>query len=157
MKSFLGRTDLPRGLRNNNPGNLIKTNSKWQGIIVPGSDLRFVQFENIYYGIRAKLYDIIGDITDRKQNTIRKLITAYAPPFENDTNAYINAVVKATGITADTPIPLTESFLVKLSKVIMDVENGRQYSNLITESDIKQAINMLPTSLKKKLLLGGLG
>ena len=32
-KSYLNRTDLPRGIRNNNPGNLIYTTIAWEGKI----------------------------------------------------------------------------------------------------------------------------
>ena len=33
MSSFLGRKELTRGIRNNNPGNLVLTNIAWQGKI----------------------------------------------------------------------------------------------------------------------------
>jgi hypothetical protein len=149
MKDLRNIPNLPRGLRNNNPGNLIKTSSNWQGS-VPGNDSRFVTFINVHYGLRAKLYDIIKDI-DKGQNTIRKLITEYAPPFENDTNAYIARVVKDTGVGADQPMNLTQDFLIKLSNSIMAVENGAVYKQYINDADIIAAINLLPTSLKKKL------
>ena len=88
---FRGKTNLSRGIRNNNPGNLVKTSIQWKGK-VKGSDSRFETFANIYYGVRAAGLDLIADIKKGK-NTIRKLITEYAPPNENDTTAYINKVI----------------------------------------------------------------
>lgn len=85
MSSFLGRKDLTRGIRNNNPGNLRVTPDKWVGKIPlsQNTDLNksFEQFTEIKYGIRAMLIDLLGDIGKGK-DTIRKLISEYAPPVK---------------------------------------------------------------------------
>jgi hypothetical protein len=122
--SYLGRTDLPRGIRNNNPGNLVKTSIPWQGKVSPSTDSRFEQFEGFVWGLRAKIRDIVGDIKNKNQNTIRKLITAFAPPFENNTANYIQRVSAYTGIGADTLLTGSKEEIRKLSKIICVVENG---------------------------------
>ena len=143
MSNFLGRSELSRGLRNNNPGNLVKTNNKWIGKILNGTDIRFEQFTHVKFGLRAMMIDVIGDIGKGK-NTLRKLITEYAPAFENDTKAYVNAVAKGVGISPDTVIKEVDFlFIHKLSRAIITHENGVKDGSLITDSDIFDAIDII--------------
>lgn len=154
-KSFLNNHKV-RGLENNNPGNLIRTNIAWQGKIPHGQnpDKQFEQFENIYFGLRAMLKDLINDINKGK-NTVKLLITEYAPPKENDTKAYIDSVSRTLGVTPNQKLTQIDSaFLIKLSRAILKVELGKSHSE-ITDSDIVKAITMLgdvsTTNLKVKI------
>ena len=50
-----------RGLRNNNPLNIIKSdNINWQGEIKPSRDKNFCQFETMGLGCRAALHQKMG-------------------------------------------------------------------------------------------------
>lgn len=155
MKSFLGQTSLPRGLRNNNPGNLVKTNIPWAGKITPSGDPNFEQFNYLEYGIRAMASDTIHDV-NAGMNTITSLITEYAPPSENNTAAYIASVSDTTGIAPTVPFLLNETTLAAIIKAKIEVENGSVAFNYITDEDIQNGINLLPESLlislKKKRL-----
>lgn len=144
-KSYLGRTDLPRGIRNNNPGNLIKTSIGWFGKIPhdKNTDSRFEQFESIPYGIRAMLKDIKSDITGKGQNTIRKLIGAYAPEFENNTTSYINNVAASVGISADAVLTPNNETLKKLGMAIIKSENGASVYNYIDSTDFDAALLLM--------------
>lgn len=115
-----------RGIRNNNPGNLVKTPDPWKGKVphAQNTDGQFEQFIQPEYGIRAMFIDIKGDISKRKQNTVRKLISSYAPKHENNTAAYIAAVTKAIGKGADTLLTANDYF--PLIKAIIKHENGEQ-------------------------------
>ena len=115
-----------RGIRNNNPGNLVKTAIAWLGKVphAQNTDSRFEQFVSPEYGIRAMFKDIKNDIANKGQNTVKKLITAYAPPSENNTQAYINVVAKAIGKGANDTI--TPSDYPALLKAIIKHENGVQ-------------------------------
>ena len=146
-KSFLGRADLPLGLRLNNPGNLIITADRWKGGIYPGNHNRFVTFENILFGLRAKFIDILGDII-KGANTPTKLITQYAPPNENQTQVYINNVSRALGIGPNDKIPFNESSILKLSRAILNQENGQSYAALISDQDLKDALKLVPAEKK---------
>nr|WP_294931284.1 hypothetical protein [uncultured Flavobacterium sp.] len=142
-KSFLNNHTV-RGLRNNNPGNLIRTSIAWQGKIpFPQSkDLKFEQFTTLKFGIRAMLRDLINDIKKGK-NTVRLLIKEYAPPTENNTEAYITAVCKTLGVTADQKITsINNAFLIQLARAIMKVELGASHTQ-VTDSDIQQALEVL--------------
>lgn len=145
MSSFLGRKDLTRGIRNNNPGNLVYTSANnWLGKIPKSqnTDSRFEQFKEVKFGIRAMLIDILGDIRKGK-NTLRKLISEYAPALENDTDSYISIVSKQTGVHPDKVLKdMDYLFYQKLSRAIIDHENGKD-GKLITDSDILDAIDLV--------------
>lgn len=143
-KSFLNKHAI-RGLRNNNPGNLRRTNIAWQGKIAfsKSEDVQFEQFENVYWGIRAMLKDLINDISEGK-NTVKLLISEYAPKSDNnDTTAYINSVAKTLGVTPTQRLTeINSKFLLKLSRAVLEVELGKSHKE-ITDSDIIKSITML--------------
>ena len=45
----------PRGLRNNNPGNLRLSGDRWKGLRPVQTDKEFFQFTDMRYGYRAML------------------------------------------------------------------------------------------------------
>jgi hypothetical protein len=80
-----------RGIRNNNPGNLAKTKETWVGQI-DGPDPRFVTFRTAQLGIRALAKTLLTYEDKHGLRTLKDIITRFAPPEENDTEAYIAAV-----------------------------------------------------------------
>ena len=85
---------IPRGLRNNNPGNIRNSSTEWQGEITPSKDKFFKQFTSMAYGYRAviKLLQNYRKLYHLK--TVAELINRWAPPTENKTSAYIIRVCK---------------------------------------------------------------
>jgi hypothetical protein len=135
-----------RGIRNNNPGNLKLTGINWQGKIPKSKNTDenhlFEQFTTMSYGIRAMLRDIVHDI-DKGKNTIRKLISEFAPIDENNTERYIQVVSSSLGFHADSPIKsIDNDYLFRLAKAIIKHENGVS-SVYVKDSDIKSAIKNL--------------
>ena len=126
--SYLGQTNLPRGIRNNNPGNLIKTSISWMGKLTPSGDTRFEQFEKFVYGLRAKIRDLRGDIKNKGKNTLELLIYEYAPPFENNTESYINNVSQRTGFARKQILQGTKEELRLITKAMAISENGNPQS-----------------------------
>ncbi len=55
--------------------------------------------------------------------TLKELIHIWAPPVENDTNAYVNSAAKKIGVTPETKV--TNIDVNKLAKAIADVESGK--------------------------------
>lgn len=158
-KSYLNQNSLPRGLRNNNPGNLIFSSANWQGKLkysenkdwsgTPNNIVKkFEQYSELRYGIRALMKDIYNDYHLKKKKSVTALIKEYAPAFENNTQAYINTVVSSVGTNEIKE--LTEDILFKLAKAIVYVENGNAYKNYITDSDYKEALSISGLVLKKK-------
>lgn len=96
----MGNKSIPRGIRNNNPLNIIHGRSRWQGMAKEQTDRRFVQFVSMEYGIRAAFKNLQS--YSRLRNpciTLRQYITRWCPPTEqgNDTRRYIEFVSKYTG------------------------------------------------------------
>lgn len=144
-KSYLGMTNLPRGLRNNNPGNLILTAPPqgWLGSIEPqaNTDDTFEQFFFYIYGLRAMLKLMRNKMHQEGRNTIRRLIGSWAPPNENQTEEYIAAVSVATGIPQNQPIDINDpERLYLLARSIELLENGQ---NIMTRTDFDQAFALL--------------
>jgi len=156
-KSFLNNplyALYPRGIRNNNPGNIRFLNSnEWVGKVPysknTDSGREFEQFTELRFGIRAKMVLIYNKVNSGT-NTIAKLISNYAPPSENNTAAYINQVTAMTGIDKNAVIELSEQSLIGLCKAISLMENGAKYSAYITDSDYADAIAVFDRPLKKK-------
>lgn len=94
------QTNQPRGLRNNNPLNIRKSNTPWQGKKINGTDKDFEQFVSLEYGIRAAMVNIRTYLKrDRLQN-ICQIIAKWAPSSDgNNVEAYINAVCRKATIT----------------------------------------------------------
>lgn len=92
----------PRGIRNNNPLN-IRKGSSWKGERPIQTDQAFEEFVSMEWGIRAGIKLIRNHITGFNgkrppANTIKKLISVWAPAKENKTEAYIRTVCQQTAI-----------------------------------------------------------
>lgn len=131
---------FPLGFRNNNPGNL-RTGINWKG--ATGENKGFVVFENMAYGIRAAATVLINNISSQGNDTIRKLITKYAPPSENNTDAYINAVAASTGFDPDASLDTSNDTIIAMLHAIFEHENGGSYAANITNDDINEGLSML--------------
>lgn len=95
-----------RGLRNNNPLNIKKSDKVfWLGEVVPGRDETFSQFETMGLGCRAALKLLRAYHHKYGCTTIRQIIRRWAPEGENQVEAYIKTVSRLTGIAPTTPLP----------------------------------------------------
>jgi hypothetical protein len=129
----------PRGIRNNNPGNIRFGKSVWLGS-VKGSDLSFVTFSEMRYGVRAMAMLLLHYQKAYGDDTIRKLINRWAPPVENDTGSYVNHVALACDISPDAKIDLIHGVLDNVVCAIIMHENGT--INGIAPSDFTNGIDM---------------
>lgn len=117
----------PRGLRNNNPLNIEKTKggNPWQGEVVPSKDSRFAQFTSMAYGYRAAFKLLNNYQRNYGLDTIRKMISRWAPSNENHTEAYVKAVSDRSGVPADGRITATNhDVMVSIVAAMSFVENG---------------------------------
>jgi hypothetical protein len=129
-------THFPRGIRNNNPGNIRYDGTPWLGLDMPPSDGAFCRFTDAKYGIRA-MAKIIENY-DKKYglNTIGQIIFRWAPPVENNSGAYANAVASALRVDPNAPLDLA-SVMPELCRAIIRHENGEcPYS----DEEIKKGI-----------------
>ena len=88
---------MTRGERNNNPLNIRRVASvSWIGQEAQQRDKAFVQFRSILWGLRAA-FCILNTYREKyKLVCVEDMISRWAPPSENDTKAYIEAVCKRT-------------------------------------------------------------
>ena len=95
-----------RGLRNNNPLNIIKSEKiNWQGEVKPSTDPNFAQFETLEYGLRAALKLLRTYYQKHGCRTIRQIVARWDPEGPKVIDAYVNTVCKHTGLTADQQLP----------------------------------------------------
>jgi len=121
----LGGGTLPRGIRNNNPGNIEhNTANPWQG--QAGHDGRFARFQTPEHGLRALSRDL-GTKMARGQTSVQSILTQYAPPSENDTAAYIARVSRSLGVAPTARLnPNDARVRAALMAAIVQHENGQQ-------------------------------
>lgn len=120
-----------RGLRDNNPGNVERTNDVWDGaltqdeVVANGGtwDARFVQFVSIEKGVRAFGHVLASYANLHGLDTIRGIVSRYAPPGENDTEAYIAWVASDLGVSDAQPLDVI-SLLPDFAASMMRKETG---------------------------------
>lgn len=123
-----------RAVRNHNPGNL-NAGQDWRGLMPPGemtadqaSEHRFCVFESDAWGFRAMaevLKNYPADLIKQgKYFCVEHIIGRWAPPDENNTQAYIAAVCQRTGYGATDPLPVDFIHVGALCKAISTQEVG---------------------------------
>lgn len=130
---------LPRGIRNNNPLNIVKGNS-WKGERVNQTDKRFEEFESMAMGLRAGFILLRNYIEGTKTrptkfNTIRKIVSRWAPPSENYTQRYIDNVCKWSGLLPDEVVLFRErKKMVAIVQAMAKMECGVTLDIALIES-----------------------
>ncbi len=116
---------MSRGLRNNNPGNIRNSPTKWQGEKTPSTDAAFKQFISMAYGYRAMLKLLQNYSKLNGCRTIRQMINRWAPPCENHTDNYIRSVSQGAGISEDAPVNVNDrNLMCRIAAAMSRVENG---------------------------------
>lgn len=116
-----------RGYRNNNPCNIRISTDVFQGEVRPSGDKAFKQFETMAYGYRAAFKVLRTYINNYKCDTIRKIISRWAPKNENHTENYIKVVSERSGIPEDDIIyPDNREMMIRIVAAMSFVENGRE-------------------------------
>ena len=148
-----------RGIRNNNPLNIRHSADRWQGARKVQTDPSFVQFKTMTYGYRAA-WRTLQTYYERfcmqsKPFTVRNIIERWAPPSENDTEAYIRTVLKLSGIGGKENLlpPANASGYGRLSKLIGSMtvmENGIRM-NQVDEEAIAEGYRLAFPMNRRKL------
>ncbi|ENP3801515.1 hypothetical protein ACDA94_002459 [Salmonella enterica] len=126
-----------RGVRNNNPGNLVASNQGWDGELT--SDGKFSRFDTPEHGIRALAKNMRTYQNKHDLNTVSQMISKFAPPEDhNDTPTYIKAVAGMMGVDPEQRIDTSDvGTLTKLVNSIITVESG---SNPYTSQQISDGV-----------------
>lgn len=119
----------PRGIRNNNPLNIRKGNN-WRGELKNQTDPEFEQFTSLGYGIRAALRLMRNQISGfggsrPPMNTLKKLISVWAPPTENNTKRYVDFVSEKCGLSPTQVIdPFDKGQMCRIARAMAFMECG---------------------------------
>ena len=134
--------DGPRGIRNNNPGNISKTSEAWGGE-VQGKDERYKSFATPEDGIAAIGKNLMAYQNKHGINTVSGIVSRWAPANENDTASYIKQVAQSLGVQPDQPVNVSDpAVMMGLTKAIIQRENGKNpYSDDQIRSGLAAAIN----------------
>ena len=114
---------LTRGLRNNNPLNIRKSSTKYQGEVA-GSDSAFKTFKSMAWGYRAALVILKTYYNKYKLDTISKMVARWAPPTENNTANYIATVSRKSGIPQGKKLHFYKDEMCAIVAAMSYVENG---------------------------------
>lgn len=117
----------PRGIRNNNPGNVEDGPFAKSQAGYAGSDGRFARYDTLDNGIGAQT-SLIGSYGKRGINTVAGVVNRWAPAAENGaaTGNYVNFVARAVGVDPNQPIDLSDPGIrTRLAGAMRQFENGR--------------------------------
>lgn len=103
--------DQVRAVRNNNPGN-IRVGQHWQGLMDPiemnmaqQMERSFCVFQSPAWGFRAMAEIFSTYVARGEAKTYADAVKRWAPPNENNTNSYVEAVCDYCGASPNQPIP----------------------------------------------------
>ena len=116
----------PRGIRNNNPGNIRKSSDAWKGLAADQPDPEFFSFSEPRWGIRAaaKVLQTYQEVHGLR--TLAEIINRWAPLSENDTQSYITAVSIWSGIEPEEVSDVMDYETVfRLLRAMVRMENGK--------------------------------
>lgn len=117
---------MSRGVRNNNVGNIMKSNDQWKGLVGYDDD-GYAIFESPEYGVRAK-GRVLMTYGRQGRKTLPAIFEKYAPKGHgnNDPAAYAQFVANETGFSLNEELDLQdENTLMKLVQAMAVQENGR--------------------------------
>lgn len=134
------------GLRLNNPGDIRKSSTNWQGLADTQPDPNFCSFKTPQYGIRAMARNLMNYQARDDCHTVREIISRYAPPSENNTAAYIAAVCAAlsqpgASVGPDDQIDVDSVAVLKplIVAIIIHETGSNPYSDAVIAEGLQMA------------------
>jgi hypothetical protein len=136
---------LPRGIRNNNPGNIKDDGTAWQGVV--GSDGTFLIFSDMSWGVRA-MATSITNMVNKGLNTIDLLIRSWSA---TDQDAYVANVAQAVGVDPNQVLALDAGTLARIIRAMITQENGTAFTQYVTDDDIQSGIALMSNKVASLL------
>lgn len=129
VTQYVGDLLTPRGIRDNNPGNILRNGTAWNGAMSQADveaagktwDATFVQFSDPSYGVRA-IGHILSSYAREGFTTVDGIIRRWSA---TDQDAYVANVAGALGVDPADRIDV-QSQLSALALAIIQQENGQQ-------------------------------
>lgn len=124
---------VARGIRNCNPLN-IRIGNKWKGEVPNPTDKDFEQFSCMHYGLRAGFILLRRYIERYHLDTIKEIISRWAPATENTTSEYVWRVSERVGISALEKISFNDrKTMIALVDAMILCECGTTIANDLIE------------------------
>ena len=123
-------------IASNNIFNIRATRQAWLG--QTGSRKGFCTFKDRWWCIRAWVRLMQTYRTMHGCKTIRQIVTRFAPPAENDTDAYIDFCCKRVGLLPDEPLTCRDEY-VRLAKAMAWMETNSE----VEESTVLNVMSYL--------------
>lgn len=121
-----GKLNIPKKSRlasvNNNPGNM----KQFKGSGLPTGEKGFIKYPTPEAGFKAVVKQI-GLYATRDKLTLSEAISKYAPASENETNKYIQYMVKELDVPADTK--LSDLDPTEVAKAIVWMESNSRFNS----------------------------
>ncbi|EKN15059.1 hypothetical protein HMPREF1076_02396 [Parabacteroides goldsteinii CL02T12C30] len=118
----------PRGIRNNNPGNIRNSErNDWNGEVSKADkkDQAFEEFKTMADGVRAMMLLLQKYQRSYNLHTVKELVERWAPRNENNTAAYVRTVCKEMQMPECCGLDLTDKgTMCALVDAMCYVENG---------------------------------
>lgn len=125
LMAAISRQKLPRGIRNNNPGNIEDGPFARSQPGYKGSDGRFAIYDTPEAGTAAKTA-LLGSYGRKGINTVEGVVNRWAPPTENDSGSYAQFVSQKLGVDPRAPLDMSDPRVLSgLSSAIAERENGQ--------------------------------
>ena len=102
---------ITRAIRNNNPLNIRKGNN-WKGLRDFPTDKELCEFQNTQYGFRAA-FKILFHYIKCGYDTPREIIFRWAPPSENNSNAYLRFILDRHFVSENYNIKATDRYVLE--------------------------------------------
>lgn len=116
---------MTRGMRNNNPLNIRKNNTKWQGLAEEQKDKAFFTFIAPEWGYRAALRTLQNYNRVHGLTTIKQWIERWAPPCENPTDNYVDFVCDKVCMPENaSPRVTNKTIMCSIVAAMSHFENG---------------------------------
>ena len=116
---------ISRGLRNNNPLNIRRNKTAWQGLAAKQNDSAFFTFTAPAWGYRAAFITLRNYKRLHGISTLDSWVARWAPPVENNTVAYTNYVARKTGLNPHDVIDSdNKEVMCAIVAAMSQMENG---------------------------------
>ena len=116
---------MTRGIRNNNPLNIRRTQTQWKGQREEQTDRDFVQFRSMQWGIRAAFCLLRTYAEKYGLRSVEQIVSRWAPPSENNTQDYIAHVCRLTGLDPQQPLERCQWSI--LLQAMARIETGEKF------------------------------
>jgi hypothetical protein len=134
--------------KSNNVGNIrTSAGNAWQGKVTPEGEA-FEHFDSPENGVRATA-KLLTNYARQGTNTLRGIVSKWAPPNENQTDALIVNAAKRAGFDPDQPLDLNDpAVLEKVTRAIILQEQGRiDLGDDVIRNGVRSSLR-LPTDVR---------